>query len=853
MLLIKPETGRITKANMAASQFYGYSIKQLESMNIQQINMLSTTQVAKERETAKAENRNYFIFRHQAASSVKTVQVYSSPISINKQTLIFSIVRDMSSERLLQDQLWHYQQSLENMVDEQVIDLKEKSKQQLMYFLFRLTALALMIIFLVYLLKRKAKADLKIKALSQIVEHSPMSIAILNDESNIIYNNKEFEYQQLLRKNSITSEKPNFIDSYSKTNPHLVEVAQSMKQRSAWQGELMSVDVEGKEYWEFTNIYPLSATENNSRHVVISQDITYIKENEKDLRLASTVFHTATEAVMICDANSNILAINKAFSNITGYLETDVIGKKPSLLKSGRHDAEFYNSMYIALKTDGYWQGEICNRRKNGELYYEWLSVTALTSPTGEFEAYVSLFSDITKRKKAEHKIFQQANYDSLTGLANRYLFSSQLEHCINVAHRESSQLAVFFIDLDGFKRINDNFGHSQGDELLKGVAQRLNGILRKSDTISRLGGDEFAVILPNKNDIYAIDKVANKIIEEIAEPFSLGAHKGYVTASIGISIYPEDSTQPEVLVKNADIAMYRAKAKGRNNFQLFTREMDEAVRLRCQLETELREAIQNNQLSVCFQPIHHSSSEHLSYVEALVRWNHPEKGAISPAKFIPIAEEVGLINKIGELVLDRACHAAASWKTMVAHSPGVAVNISSIQFKQENFVEQVMQYLKKYNLAPQKLILEITESLLIDDDIQAYNQLLKFSQLGIKISLDDFGTGYSSLSYLKRFPVKVLKVDKSFIQDVSQESCDTRLIGAIYSIADSLKLDIVAEGVETEFQLDQIKRFGEGFIQGYIFSKPLSYQALTEYLLTQPLSKMPEKSATDEAETLAG
>ncbi|MGB0895117.1 MAG: EAL domain-containing protein [Parashewanella sp.] len=834
MLLIDPSNGDIIKANNAASQFYAYSLEKLESMKIQQINMLSPAQVATERKAAKDENRNFFIFRHKTANSVKTVQVHSSLVPIGDQELLFSIVQDISSERLSQKQLWHYQGSLEKMIDEQIIHLQTKSKQQLIYSIISIALLLTLAIFLSYLLHKKAKAEQKIKSLSEIVEQSPMSIAILDDESNIIYN-KEFEYQQMLRKETITSTQANFIDSYKNTNPHHAEISNKMQQRSAWHGELLSIDVHGKEYWEYTNIYPLSVSDSHSRHVVISQDITHIKENEKELRLASAVFHTATEAVMICDAKSNILATNNAFSQITGYSQQEVIGKTPAILKSGLHDIHFYQQMFQTLKDKGYWQGEICNRRKNGELYYEWLSVTALSDQNGQLEAFVSLFSDISKRKKAEQKIYQQANFDNLTNLANRYLFSSRLEHCISVAKRDASQVAVFFIDLDGFKYINDNFGHSQGDILLKAVAKRLSKILRKSDTISRLGGDEFAVVLPNKNDIYAIEKVANKVINEIAKPYKLDNKQCYVTASVGVSIYPEDSTDQEQLVKSADIAMYRAKAKGRNNFQFFTPEMDDAVRQRCQLESELREAIKNKQLSICFQPIHHNMTGKLTYAEALVRWSHPEKGTISPAVFIPIAEEVGLINQIGDLVLEQACEAAANWKGIITDAPGIAINVSSIQFEQDDFVDNTIKTLNKYGLSPTKLIVEITESLLIKDNIRIYNQLNRLNKLGVKISLDDFGTGYSSLSYLKRFPVNTLKVDRSFIQDVDKQNSDTRLLGAFYSIAQSLQLDIVAEGVETEFQLNKIKHFAEGFIQGYIFSKPLTNGEFISYMLMQP------------------
>lgn len=831
-LLIDPDNGAIIDANDAAVNFYGYSARHIRQMAIQDINMLSPEQVANERLEAKSENRNYFIFRHKLANdTVKTVQVYSSPITVNGEKLLFSIIRDISSEREVQQQLWHYQSNLETLVDKQVSILKKQSQQQSVYQFLAILALAAFSIFLIYLLKRKNAVERQIKTLSQIVQQSPVAIATLNQHGEITYSNAEFETKQ--RNNNLLNNNKNseFTDSYSNHNQNLEHLKSKMNKGQDWQGELCSINKDGQEYWEMTNVFPLSDAADNAKHVVISQDITRLKEHEKQLRLASTVFHTATEAVMVCDINNKILAANKAFTKITGYTEAEVIGKDPSLLKSGHHDKAFYQHMFEQLEKNGSWQGEISNRRKNGEIYYEWLSITALTSPSGQLEAYVSLFNDITKRKRVEDKIYHQANFDGLTGLANRNLFSDRLKHSLSHAQRQSSQLALMFIDLDGFKQINDNFGHSQGDLLLQSVSQRLTDSMRSSDMIARLGGDEFAIIVTKKKDIEAIGVIANKIIREISKPFNLKNKEGYVTASIGIVIFPDDGNDVEELLTKADSAMYKAKANGRNNFQFFTKEMDVDAQQKRELTTELRAAMTHDQFEVWFQPIHDCQTNHLTYSEALVRWNHPERGIISPQSFIPIAEDIGIINGLGYLVLRKACEQAVKWQNITEHSPGVAVNVSSIQFQQDDFSAQVAKVLFDTQLPPEKLILEITESLLIADDQKVYEQLNTLKKLGIGISLDDFGTGYSSLSYLKRFPINKLKIDRSFVRGIGKDHTDTQLISAILSMAKSLQMVVVAEGVETEYQLEQIKALNCDLVQGYVFSKPLPANSFDDYL----------------------
>ena len=507
------------------------------------------------------------------------------------------------------------------------------------------------------------------------------------------------------------------------------------------------------------------------------------------------------------------------------------MGKNPGLLSSGHHDNEFYQRMNTELSESGLWQGEICNRRKNGEVYYQWLSITALKDGRGQLESYVSIFSDITKRKKAENKIYQQANYDSLTGLANRNLFIDRFEYALEIAKREQNPVAVFFIDLDGFKNINDSFGHAKGDLLLKLTTKRITEMVRKTDTVSRLSGDEFAIIFSGDNDVFGFEKLATQILKKIATPLQLGEHTAYVTASIGISIFPDDGVTSEGLLSKADSAMYKAKEKGKNNVQFFTKEMDLKAQQRRSLEVELRQVIVNNELVVYFQPIHNINTGRIASAEALVRWQHPSKGLVPPNEFIHLAEDIGFISEIGEWVLKQACIQAKAWHEVSKYAPKVSVNVSSAQFHRQDFVSKLQNILLETQLSPECLILEMTESLLIEEDSYVLTQLLAIRDMGVELSIDDFGTGYSSLSYLKRFPISILKVDRAFIKDITINPEDKSLTCAILSIAKSLGLRVVAEGVEQQEQCDFLVEHGCYLIQGYMFSKPLTEQSFMRYL----------------------
>lgn len=834
MLIIEPRTGEIIQNNSSAKQFYGFSESQGKSLFIQDINMLSKEQVAAERALAKTENRNFFIFRHKTANGIiKTVAVYSIPITYQNQNVLFSVIQDITAERDFKQELWHYQSNLETLVDQQVNELDKSKKLRIKILLISVLFLLILVLFLFYFLKRKKIIEEQRAVLSQIVEQSPVSIETTNVEGVITYVNQRFIESTGFERDELVGNKPSILKSGFHSAKLYDELWKTISSGKSWAGELYNKRKDGSKYWEKANIYPLKniKSEINS-YVAIKEDITQLKEDEKQLRLASTVFQTATEAVMVTNANNLIVAVNQAFTLITGYEESEVIGRKPTLLSSGHHDEDFYKNMNVELALSGTWKGEICNRRKNGEIYYEWLSITAIRDKLGELESYVSLFSDITVRKKAEDKIYQQANYDSLTGLANRNLFIDRVEQSLELSKRDNNSIAILFIDLDGFKSINDTFGHSKGDMLLKNTAERIQSAVRATDTVARLSGDEFAIMLRSDNDVYSNEKVATKVLNKLAAPYQLEEKEAHVTASIGIAIFPDDGQSSEELLVKADSAMYMAKEKGKNNVQFFTKEMDNKAQLRRSLEVELRKAILNNELILHYQPIHRIGTREVVAAEALIRWQHPKRGLISPLDFIPLAEDIGFIVNIGDWVLNQACAQAKSWQQQLKNSPKISVNISTIQLNSPDFIDKLQLVLEQTGLPASLLTLEITESLLIDKDNSTLAKLQKIRELGVDLSIDDFGTGYSSLSYLKRFPINVLKIDRAFIKDILVNSEDEALTYAILSIAKSLCLSVVAEGVENEAQFELLAKHGCQFAQGYLFSKPVDNSKFEEYLL---------------------
>ncbi|MGS2742074.1 EAL domain-containing protein [Halomonas sp. LS-001] len=550
------------------------------------------------------------------------------------------------------------------------------------------------------------------------------------------------------------------------------------------------------------------------------------------LKIAAMAFETHL-GMFIADANNRIVQVNRTFTDITGYREEDVIGKTPALLSSGRHDGAFYRAMWHDLNEHGRWQGEVWNRRKNGEIYPQWLTISVVHNDQQEVTHYVATLSDITQRKAAEQEIHQLAFYDSLTLLPNRRLLIDRLEAALKNTRRDGLYSALMFIDLDNFKTINDSLGHYLGDSLLRGVADRLVAVVRDNDTVARLGGDEFVIMLHNLGDseaaaIDGAEAIASKLLSSLLEPIDVEGHTLQISGSIGITLFQGDGVGVSAILQQADLAMYQAKAAGRNALRFFDPSMQAAVVDRAQLEGDLRYAIERQELALFYQTQVNAEGSVVG-VEALVRWHHPMRGVVSPGVFIPLAEENHLIGSIGGWVLETACQQLAEWAGGEA-TKGliIAVNVSPNQFRQPYFVAQVEEVLARTGANPQQLKLEVTESLLMEDLGAISARMEKLREMGVRFSLDDFGTGYSSLAYLKRLPLDQLKIDQSFVRDVLDDPADAAIVRTVIALAHSLELDVIAEGVETQAHRDWL--FSEGCLayQGYWFSRPAPINAIS-------------------------
>lgn len=544
---------------------------------------------------------------------------------------------------------------------------------------------------------------------------------------------------------------------------------------------------------------------------------------QAELHLASSIYTNISEAVLVTDINNKIVALNPAFTKINGYTLDEIKGKDPSFLNSDSHDADFFKNMRKEISQRGVWQGKVWSLRKNGEVFPKWLTINTIYNAEGGIQYYVATGSDITNKVRSDELIWRQANYDFLTDLPNRHMFQDRLEQEILKSLREESLLALLFIDLDHFKDVNDTLGHPVGDQLLIKVAKRINRCVRNTDTVARMGGDEFTVILPKLKITIDGEKVAEQIISALAEPYSINGETIYVGASIGIAFCPNDTSNVNQLISNADQAMYTSKALGRNRLSYFTQALHDEARNRLKLLNDMRSAVDNRQFELHFQPIINLASGRICKAEALIRWNHPERGLISPAEFIPLAEESGLIVGIGDWVFRKAASQAKHWNELFNSEIQISLNMSPVQFQSDSLnITEWLAYLRTLGLEAKHLSIEITEGLLLNASDEVKNKLLQFRDAGIQVAIDDFGVGFSALSYLRRLDIDYLKIDQSFIQNLETEQNDLVLSEAIVIMAHKLGLKVTAEGIETEAQRRLLLEIGCDHGQGYLFSRPL-------------------------------
>ncbi len=569
------------------------------------------------------------------------------------------------------------------------------------------------------------------------------------------------------------------------------------------------------------------------RFVIRSYQLTNeLRIREERLKLLAKVFESSGESIMLCDVTSKIVDVNRSFTLVTGYLPNEVIGKNPRLLSSGRHDPAFYERMKYTLHEKGYWQGEVWNRRKNGELFPELLGISTVCDAQGQLTHYIAVFSDITERKATEAKVEYLAHHDVLTNLPNRTLLRDRFAQAVAHAARNNALMALLFLDLDRFKQINDTLGHDVGDHLLQEIAIRLVNCLREVDIICRQGGDEFIIVLTELKDNDAAMQITQKILLQLNEPFNIDGTQIITSFSIGISLYPDDSTNFEGLLNKADTAMYAAKKQGRNTFRFFSNEMNMASIERMNLENDLRKALEKGELSLHYQPQYSIKDRQLVGAEALLRWTKSTGEQVSPAKFIPVAEDIGLIVPIGDWVLYEACRQNRIW-----HDAGlkltINVNVSAVQFKQGNMLESVRSALTLSGLDGRYLELELTEMCLMADTEAIMTVMVELKKLGVAFAIDDFGAGYSSLSYMNRFTIDRLKIDQSFVNNLSQGQQENKaIVQAIIQLGRTLSIQVLAEGVETEDQLDQLSQLGCENVQGYYLSYPLPVEEFEREVL---------------------
>ncbi|MDP2633395.1 MULTISPECIES: EAL domain-containing protein [unclassified Pseudoalteromonas] len=821
MLVIEPRTGDIVFANESAADFYGYSISQLQAMKIQQINIFTEQQVAQERQAALNKGQNYFVFKHQLASGeTRTVSVYSAPFELDNKRLLFSVIHDISSQRALEKELWHYQENLEELVASQTKEIEKKRTYQFILSVISIVLLMVLLAILTVLAtrlrsaKRTAQKD---SATLKAIFNGIDDLLIFTDTEHTILDANTMAAQKLSNEDELKGKNIyTFVDNVS-----AIGQLDNECQFSGTKGT----------FWGEANVTAvMDEADHKIGEIHLIRDITQKLKIRQQQRLASTVFSTTNEGILVSDSLNKIQAINSAFTQITGYQESDVLGETPAILSSGRHKPSFFKALYANLKESGHWEGEVWNRRKDGSIYPCWLNISVVFDEEKQIEMYVALFNDISSRKESEQEMWLQINFDNLTGLANRYYYNNKLDQEMIRASTEKTRLAICFIDLDRFKNVNDTLGHNSGDVLLLEAANRLKACMHSTDLVARLGGDEFALLLSGRNNLVDIERVAKKSLQALSSAFKIGEHEVFVSGSMGITIYPDDGVERKILLRNADSAMYKAKEQGRNCFEFFTRGMHEQATARSRVENALHKALCNNEFTVYYQPIISNDRKTIG-CEALLRWQNPELGNVSPAEFIPICEDLGLIVPIGEWVLREACREAAKWCSQFNGQFFVTVNFSSVQFVRQDIAKLVSDVLEECQLSADCLTLEITETLLAENSANILQQLQAIRNLGVGLAIDDFGTGYSSLSYLKRFPLSKLKIDREFIKDLPDDNEDCAMVSAIISMASNLHLEVVAEGVETEEQRVYLSALNCDYIQGFLYSKPLPMNEFDNYL----------------------
>lgn len=669
-------------------------------------------------------------------------------------------------------------------------------------------------------LKRRRILEKKNDILVKIVDLNPSKIAVYNQKGILFYANSN--YLQVVN-SRFQDIKDLHFDEIVIIDINFSYVKENLKNTNTF-----VVQKEYEKRWYESTFYIIS----NEYIIHNCVDITISKQKELQLEQSAIFFENSNEGILITDADSKILSVNKAFSKITGYEKEEVIGKTPSILNSGVHDSNFYKEMRYSLEHNSSWKGEIWNKRKNSEIYPEWLSIAKTTNPKYNEEFYIAIFTDITSLKEADEKLYFYANHDVLTNLANRVQFESHLKNTIEFSKRKETKIALFFIDLDKFKDVNDTYGHTMGDEMLKTIAKRLNQSIRKEDFIARLGGDEFVLIIKDVKNSEDMITLADKLNENIKEPIVINDKVFFMTLSIGISIFPDDGKNNEDLIKHADAAMYEVKENGRNGCKLYNQNITDKISLKVTLESELKYAIQNDEFEMYYQSIIDMKTEEIIGSEALVRWNHKTRGILTPIDFISFIDAGGMSIDFGELIFKKVLKDTQKINAKRENEEfKIAINISPEYFFKYTFIEDILEYCEEYKIDRKQIELELLETNIMKNSEISQKKIDTLNEKGFQIAIDDFGTGYSSLSYLKNFKVNKLKIDQAFIRDFLDDNSDKAIVEAIINLAKIFNLKVQAEGVETNKHHELLQTLDCDLAQGYFYNKPMPLDKFLNFI----------------------
>ncbi len=693
---------------------------------------------------------------------------------------------------------------------------------------FASSFMILILLVIMYRLSLRSKQELQ--AFKFAVEHSDNSIVMTTPDRKIVYANEVFERDSGYSREEFMGENPRILKSDKQDQQFYDDMNVVLDSGSKWEGEFINKRKDGSLFYEKASIVPIYLNKKLINYLAIKLDITkYVIQNQQ-LEQSAAVFDNTEDAITITDKDNNIVSVNKAYEKMTGYTQQEVIGKNPNIIRSGKQGTHFYKMMWDSILNIGVWKGKIYNKTKSGNVIPVWLTIKAIKDTQGEISSHISIHTDLQDIIKTQERADFLAFHDSLTGLPNRIHFEEHLNHALDLAKRNKTNIAVLFIDLDRFKVINDTLGHQVGDEMLKIVGLRIKKVLRETDLLARIGGDEFVVILESFQQESDPAHICKKILDTVKQPIKIENNSLNTTASIGIALYPEDGEDCNTIIKHADSAMYHAKDLGKNNYQYYTAQLSHAVHQRLDIEQALQSALKEKEFFLFYQPQYDLNTHKITGIEALIRWQSKRLGTISPAEFIPITEDNGMIIEIGEFVFESACKAFKELQSYNSDLKTIAINVSSIQFREPDLLERFLAIATRCDVSPHNIEIEITERYIMEYTTSNMTLLEDFRDIGFKISIDDFGTGYSSMSYLKRLPLDTIKIDKSFIDDIPDDNNDVEIAKAIIVLSKSLGYHVIAEGIEKKEQEDFLRAHGCDMGQGYHFSRPLSKGALIEF-----------------------